>query len=86
MNNENIQRIRILDSISDASIAVSELRDRFDKLIDRYEAENRYPSIRELKDVMGFIDGIAIPIQKALELINEPTRTSKTWIRQNQRR
>lgn len=79
MNNETTQRIRILDSISDASVAVSELRARFDKLIDRCEVENRYPSIRELKDMMGFIDGVAIPIQRAQELINEPTRTSKTW-------
>lgn len=79
MNNETTQRIRILDSISDASIAVSELRAKFDKLIDRCEVENRYPSIRELKDMMGFVDGIAIPIQRAQELINEPVRTSKTW-------
>nr|DAR56107.1 MAG TPA: c-phycoerythrin [Crassvirales sp.] len=79
MNNENIQRIRILDSISDASIAVSELRARFDKLIDKCEVENRYPSIRELKDMVGFIDGVAIPIQRAQELINKPVRTSKTW-------
>lgn len=80
MNNETTQRIKILDSISDASIAVSELRARFDKLIDRCEVENRYPSIRELKDMMGFIDGVAIPIQRAQEQINEPTRTGKTWI------
>nr|DAO41205.1 MAG TPA: Phycoerythrin Alpha subunit, Phycoerythrin Beta, marine cyanobacterium Phormidium sp.A09DM [Crassvirales sp.] len=79
MNHETNQRIRILDSISDASIAVSELRTRFDKLIDRCEVENRYPSIRELKDMVGFIDGIAIPIQRAQELINKPVRTSKTW-------
>lgn len=80
MDHETSQRIRILDSISDASVAVSELRARFDKLIDKCEVENRYPSIRELKDVMGFIDGVAIPIQRAQELINEPIRTSKTWI------
>ena len=79
MDHETNQRIRILDSISDASVAMSELRARFDKLIDRCEMENRYPSIRELKDMMGFIDGVAIPIQRAQELINEPTRTSKTW-------
>lgn len=79
MNNETTKRIRILDSISDASVAVSELRARFDKLIDRCEVENRYPSIRELKDMMGFIDGVAIPIQRAQELINEPIRIGKTW-------
>ena len=70
----------ILDNLSDASEMIVVLRYNLDKLIDQCEFENRHPSIQELRDLKEYIDDAGIYISKAQELINEPTRTSKTWI------
>lgn len=77
---EQSEKEVILSSLSDASGLLIDLWNNLDSLIERCEIENRYPSIQELRDLKEYIDDAGIYITKAQELINEPTRTSKTWI------
>nr|DAG99094.1 MAG TPA: hypothetical protein [Crassvirales sp.] len=69
-----------LINLSDASATLVILRYNLDMLIDRCEFENRYPSIQELRNLREHIDDTSTYIARAQEQINEPTRTSKTWI------
>lgn len=80
MNMEQSKREIILSKLSDASGSLIDLWNNLDNLIERCEIENRYPSIQELRDLKECIDDANVYISKAQELINEPTRTSKTWI------
>lgn len=69
-----------LINLSDASQTLNILRLTLDKLINQCEFENRYPSIQELRDLREYIEDASIYAKKAKEgIINEPTRTSKTW-------
>ena len=69
-----------LINLSDASQKLNILRLTLDKLINQCEFENRYPSIQELRDLREYIEDASIYVKKAKEgIINEPTRTSKTW-------
>nr|DAI59143.1 MAG TPA: c-phycoerythrin [Crassvirales sp.] len=77
---EQSKREMILSSLSDASGSLIDLWNNLDSLIERCEVENRYPSIQELRDLKECIDDTNVYISKAQELINEPTRKSKTWI------
>lgn len=71
----------ILANLSDASQMLVILRSTIDKFIDQCEFENRYPSIQELRDLKEIIDDASIYVKRTKEgIINEPTRTSKTWI------
>lgn len=70
----------ILSNLSDASGSIIDLWNNLDSLIERCEVENRYPSIQELRDLKEYIDDANTYISRAQEQINEPTRTSKTWI------
>ena len=79
MNMEQSKREIILSNLSDASGSLIDLWNNLDGLIERCEVENRYPSIQELRDLKECIDDTNVYISKAQELINEPTRTSKTW-------
>ena len=70
-----------LVNLSDASNMLVVLRSNLDQLINQCEFENRYPSIQELRDLREYIEDASIYVKKAKEvIINEPTRTSKTWI------
>lgn len=80
MNMEKSKREIILSNLSDASGSLIDLWNNLDNLIERCEIENRYPSIQEIRDLKEYIDDTNVYISKAQELINEPTRTSKTWI------
>jgi len=80
MNMEQSKRKIILSNLSDASGSLIDLWNNLDNLIERCEIENRYPSIQELRDLKECIDDTNVYISKAQKLINEPTRTSKTWI------
>lgn len=79
MNMEQSKREIILSNLSDASGSLIDLWNNLDSLIERCEVENRYPSIQELRDLKEYIDDVNTYISRAQELINEPTRTSKTW-------
>lgn len=69
-----------LINLSDASQTLNILRLTLDKLINQCELENRYPSIQELRDLREYIEDASIYVKKAkAAVINEPTRTSKTW-------
>ena len=71
----------ILANLSDTSNMLTVLRYNLDQLIDQCEFENRYPSIQELRDLKEYIDDASIYVKRTKEgIINEPTRTSKTWI------
>ena len=70
-----------LVNLSDASNMLVVLRSNLDQLVNQCEFENRYPSIQELRDLREYIEDASIYVKKAKEaIINEPTRTSKTWI------
>lgn len=70
-----------LVNLSDASNMLVVLRSNLDQLVNQCEFENRYPSIQELRDLREYIEDASIYVEKAKEaIINEPTRTSKTWI------
>ena len=77
---EQSKREIILSNLSDASGSLIDLWNNLDSLIERCEVENRYPSIQELRDLKECIDETSTYISRAQEQINEPTRTSKTWI------
>lgn len=79
MNMEQSKREIILSNLSDASGELIDLWNNLEDLIERCEIENRYPSIQELRNLKECIDDTNVYISKAQELINEPTRTSKTW-------
>lgn len=69
-----------LINLSDASQTLNILRLTLNSLIKQCEFENRYPSIQELRDLREYIENASIYVKKAKEgIINEPTRTSKTW-------
>lgn len=69
-----------LINLSDASQTLNILRLTLDKLINQCEFENRYPSIQELRDLREYIEDASTYVKKAKEgIINEPTRSSKTW-------
>lgn len=69
-----------LINLSDASQTLNILRLTLDKLINQCEFENRYPSIQELRDLKEYIDDASIYVKRTKEgIINESTRTSKTW-------
>ena len=71
----------ILANLSDASNMLVILRLTLDKFINQCEFENRYPSIQELRDLKEIIEDASIYVKRTKEgIINEPTRTSKTWI------
>jgi hypothetical protein len=76
---EQSKREIILSNLSDASGELIDLWNNLEDLIERCEIENRYPSIQELRNLKECIDDTNVYISKAQELINEPTRTSKTW-------
>ncbi len=80
MNMGQSKREIILSNLSDASGWLIDLWNNLEDLIELCEIENRYPSIQELRDLKECIDDTNAYISKAQELINEPTRTSKTWI------
>ncbi len=70
----------ILTNLDDASQMLVILRRTLDKFIDQCEFENRYPSIQELRDLKEIIEDASIYVKRTKEgIINEPTRTSKTW-------
>ena len=77
---EQNKRKMILGNLNDASGSLIDLWNNLDNLIERCEIENRYPSIQELRDLKECIDDTNVYISRAQELINEPTRTGKTWI------
>nr|DAW07580.1 MAG TPA: hypothetical protein [Bacteriophage sp.] len=70
----------ILANLSDASGLLIDLWNNLDSLIERCEIENRCPSIQELRYLREHIDDTSTYIARVQEQINEPTRTSKTWI------
>lgn len=81
MNMEQSAKEMTLINLSDASNMLVILRCSLDKFINQCEFENRYPSIQELRDLREYIEDASIYVKKAKEaIINEPTRTSKTWI------
>lgn len=70
----------ILANLGDASQMLVILRLTLDKFIGQCEFENRYPSIQELRDLREYIEDASTYVKKAkAAVINEPTRTSKTW-------
>lgn len=70
----------ILANLDDASQMLVILRCTLDKFIDQCEFENRYPSIQELRDLKEIIEDASTYLKRTKEtVINEPTRTSKTW-------
>lgn len=64
------QKWRLQASIGDTQVALSSLRVRLNKLIDRCEFENRYPSIQELRDLKEHIDDAQTFIIRAHKIIN----------------
>ena len=70
----------ILGSLSDASEMLIVLWNNLDNLIEQCEIENRYPSIQELRILKEYIDDANIYIKRTEEIINQPDKTSKTWI------
>ena len=81
MSMEQSTKEMTLVNLSDASNMLVVLRSNLNQLIDQCEFENRYPSIQELRDLKEYIDDASIYVKKAKEaVINESTRTSKTWI------
>lgn len=80
MNMEQSTKEMTQINLSDASNMLVVLRCNLDQLINQCEFENRYPSIQELRDLREYIEDASIYIKKAKEvIINESTRTSKTW-------
>lgn len=70
MDMEQGKREIILSNLSDASGSLIDLWNNLDSLIERCEAENRYPSIQELRDLKECIEDASIYISRAQEQIN----------------
>lgn len=70
MDMEQSKREIILSNLSDASGSLIDLWNNLDSLIERCEAENRYPSIQELRDLKECIEDASIYISRAQEQIN----------------
>lgn len=67
---EQSEKEVILSSLSDASGSLIDLWNNLDSLIERCEAENRYPSIQELRNLREHIDDTSTYIARVQEQIN----------------
>ena len=67
---EQSKREIILSNLSDASGSLIDLWNNLDSLIERYEVENRYPSIQELRDLKEQIDDAETFITRIHKIIN----------------